>query len=208
MSGVAARRATCRVHPAPSTASPNPRSPVARTGRNASPPVERIVLLGFMTSGKSTVGAALARRLEWAFVDFDVEIERREGRPIRAIVETDGEEALRAMEASLTGEVADSKAVVLAPGGGWILHPEHLERLRRGTLSVWLRISADEAVRRLREDGGDRPLRDHPDPRAAVAEMLAEREPLYRLADLCVPAEGRSVESIAFEIEGVVRARR
>lgn len=170
--------------------------------------IDRVVLLGYMTAGKSTVGKALARRLEWEFLDFDVEIERREGRTVREVIDGGGEDAFRAMEAALTEEVAERPGVVLAPGGGWILRPEQLDRLGRATLSVWLRVSAAETVRRLRADDLDRPFRGHPDPTARVAAMLAEREPLYRLADVSVPAEGRSVEAIAFEIEGVVRARR
>jgi shikimate kinase len=66
----------------------------------------------------------------------------------------------------------------------------------------------EETVRRLREDSIDRPFRDHPDPRTMIAQMLAEREPLYRLADVSVPAEGRSIEDVAFEIETIIRTRR
>lgn len=170
--------------------------------------IDRVVLLGYMTAGKSSVGRALARRLDWEFVDFDVEIVRRAERPVKEIIEADGEEAFRSMEAALTEELAEKRGLVLAPGGAWILRPEQLDRLGRATLSVWLRVSAEETVRRLRADTIDRPFRDHPDPRAMVAKMLGEREPLYRLADISVPAESRSVEGVAFEIESVVRARR
>lgn len=171
-------------------------------------PIQRVVLLGYMCSGKSTVGAALARRLEWSFVDFDVEIERREGRSVSAIIDQEGEEYFRGAEAALTQEAAGSSALVLAPGGGWITRPELLEAIRPGTLSVWLTVSVDETVRRLRTDTIDRPFRDHPDPGGMIGAMLAEREPLYRLADLKIPADGRTVEQLAFEIEQVVRTRR
>jgi shikimate kinase len=181
---------------------------VPETGVPPALHIDRVVLLGYMTAGKSSVGQALARRLEWEFVDFDVEIVRRAERSVKEIIEGDGEEAFRKMEAALTEEMAERRGLVLAPGGGWILRPEQLDRLGRATLSVWLRVSADETVRRLRADTIDRPFRDHPDPRAMVAKMLGEREPLYRLADISVPAEGRSVEGVAFEIETVVRARR
>lgn len=167
----------------------------------------RVVLLGYMCSGKSTVGEALARRLEWRFLDFDVEIERREGRPLKDVVAERGEETLRQMEAALTEEVAREPFVVLAPGGGWITRPELLAALGPETLSVWLRVSPAETVRRLREDTIDRPFRDLDDPAPLVAEMLAEREPLYRMDDLSVPAEGRTAETIAFEIEQIVRTR-
>jgi shikimate kinase len=169
--------------------------------------IERVVLLGYMCSGKSTVGESLARRLRWDFVDFDVEIERREGRPIWEVVEARGEDELRRMEEALTREIADRVGLVLAPGGGWITQPGLLEAIRRGTLAVWLSVSPEETVRRLREDPQDRPLKEHPDPVEQVAQMIEEREPLYRRADLRIPADDRDVEEIAFEVEHLVRLR-
>lgn len=170
--------------------------------------IERVVLLGYMTSGKSTVGQALARRLEWEFLDFDVEIEHRAGASVKDIIASRGEAAFREMEAALTAEVAARPGVVLAPGGGWITRPDQLDRLGSRTLSVWLRVSVDETVRRLNTDSIERPFRGHPNPREMIGQMLAQREPLYRLADLSVPAEGRSPEGVAFEIETIVRTRR
>ena len=165
----------------------------------------RVVLLGYMCSGKSTVGAALARRLEWGLLDFDVEIEARAGVSVRALVAAEGEEGLRAREAALTAEAARMEGVVLAPGGGWITRPEMLHSLPPDTLSVWLRVSPDETGRRLQADPLDRPFRDHPAPRSAVARMMEERLPLYTLAHLHLDAEGRSAEAVAYEIERVVR---
>lgn len=170
-------------------------------------PVERVVLLGYMTSGKSTVGAAVARRLEWGFLDFDVEIERRERASVPDLVAEGGMGRLRELEAALTEEVAGARHVVMAPGGGWITRPELLAALGPGTLAVWLRVSPEETVRRLRADTLDRPFRDSDDPLPVISRMIAEREPLFRLADLSIPSDGRSVESIAYEIETVVRTR-
>ncbi len=169
--------------------------------------VSRVVLLGFMCSGKSTVGEALARRLEWRYLDFDVEIERREGASVQEIIAAEGEERFREMEAALTGEAAQEERMVLAPGGGWITRPEFLDGLGPGTLAVWLQVSPEETVRRLRRDPIDRPFRDHPDPAGLIAEMLAERIPLYARADLSIPADTRSPESVAFEIEMLTRTR-
>lgn len=184
-------------------------SPSASIERRPPPPgpVERVVLLGYMTAGKSTVGAAVARRLEWGFLDFDVEIGRREGITVPDLVAESGMERLRELEAGLTEEVVGARHLVLAPGGGWITRPELLARLGPGTLAVWLRVSPEETARRLMEDDIERPFRDRIDPVPVIARMIAEREPLYRLADLSIPTDGRSIESIAFEIECVVRAR-
>jgi shikimate kinase len=170
-------------------------------------PVERVVLLGYMTAGKSTVGQALARRLEWSFLDFDVEIERRDGRTIGELVDTEGEEHFRRLEAALTEEAARTPYLVLAPGGGWITRPEQLTALGPGTLAAWLRVSPEETARRLRADTIARPFREMADPVPIIAEMLAGREPLYRLADVSIPTDNRSPESIAFELETIVRMR-
>ncbi len=170
--------------------------------------IDRVVLLGYMCSGKSTVGESLARRLEWRFLDFDVEIERREDVSIARIVEERGEETLRAMEAALTEEIAGETELVISPGGGWITQPELLESIRTHTLSVWLRVTVEETVRRLHEDTIDRPFREMDDPREKIARMLEDREPLYRRADAMIPAGDRGVEEIAFELETLVRLRR
>jgi shikimate kinase len=169
--------------------------------------IERIVLLGYMCSGKSTVAESLARRLGWDYLDFDVEIERREEHPVSAIIEAKGEEYFRSLEAALTEEIATECFLVIAPGGGWITQPELLDAIRPGTFSAWLRVSPRETARRLKEDPTDRPFKELPDPTGPISEMLTEREPLYRLADAMIPAETRSVEAIAFEIEQLVRTR-
>jgi shikimate kinase len=181
--------------------------PTSSTELDAVAPIQRIVLLGFMCSGKSTVGASLARRLDWRYLDFDVEIERREDRPVGAIIDERGEEYFRALEAELTREIAGVQRVVLAPGGAWITRPEMLEMIRPRSLALWLRISAEETVRRLLRDDIARPLRDHPDPVVPIREILSKREPLYRLADATIPSEGRTVEDIAYEIEQLARTR-
>jgi shikimate kinase len=169
--------------------------------------VRRIVLLGYMCSGKSTVGEALARRLEWDFLDFDVEIERREGRIVRDIIDADGAEYFEGLEVALTEEIANADTLVIAPGGGWITRPELLNGMSRGTLAVWLYVTPEETVRRLKADTIARPFKDMDDPTDRIASMIAEREPLFRLADVTIPADVRSIESVAYEIEQMVRTR-
>jgi shikimate kinase len=169
--------------------------------------VKRIVLLGYMCAGKSTVGEALARRLEWGFLDYDVEIEQREGRIVREIIDNDGEDYFRNLEEQLTEEVGTASGVVIAPGGGWITRPELLNSMGRGTLAVWLYVSPEETVRRLKADTIARPFKEMDDPTDRIAEMIQEREPLFRLADVTIPADVRSIESVAYEIEQMVRTR-
>ncbi|HEU4561968.1 MAG TPA: shikimate kinase [Longimicrobium sp.] len=169
--------------------------------------IHRVVLLGFMAAGKTAVGAELARRLGWRQVDLDAWIEAREGKRVARIFAEDGEARFRALEAEATREVAGMTGVVLSPGGGWITRPENLEALGAGTLSVWLQVSPEEAVRRAGEAPGERPLLAGPDPLAAARRLLGERTPLYARAALRVDTEGRPPEAVAAIIEAEVRAR-
>jgi shikimate kinase len=178
-----------------------------RRPRRTEPPprVRRIVLVGFMASGKSTVGRRLAGILGWDFLDFDEEIERRTGLPIPDIFRRMGEPAFRALEAELTAEYGHLDHIVLAPGGGWITQPGSLERLAPGTLVVWLRVSPEEAVRRAMRDRIHRPLLAGPDPLARARLLLSERESFYRQADVAVDVDGRDPDEVAAEIAGIAR---
>jgi shikimate kinase len=160
-----------------------------------------------MCSGKSAVGAELARRLGWTHLDLDREIERAAGRSVRDIFAAKGEAAFRRMEAEATARVAGRTGIVLSPGGGWITTPDLLDALGPGTLCVWLRVSPEEAVRRAAAEPGERPLLAGADPLAAVRRLLAERERFYARAHAAVLTDGRSVGELADEIDNVIRAR-
>jgi len=170
-------------------------------------PIDRIVLVGMMCSGKTAVGAALAERLGWAHLDLDREIEREAGRPVREIFAAEGEAAFRAMEADATRRIAGGSRVVLSPGGGWITNPQLLDLLGPGTLCVWLRVSPEEAVRRSAGAPGERPLLAGPDPLGAVRRLLAERERFYARAHLHLLTDGRSAGDAAREIHTLIRDR-
>jgi shikimate kinase len=159
-----------------------------------------------MASGKSAVGAELARRLGWTHVDLDREIEAFAGRRIPDIFAADGEAAFRRMEAEATARVAGRASIVLSPGGGWVTQPALLEALGPGTLSVWLRVSPEAAVRRASEAPGERPLLAGADPLGAVRRLLAAREALYARADLHLDTDARAVGSIVDDIERHIRS--
>ena len=170
-------------------------------------PVERVVLVGMMGSGKTAVGAELARRLGWTHVDLDLEIERAAGRTIREIFAAEGEAAFRAMEAAATWRMAGRTGIVLSPGGGWITDPALPDALGPGTLLVWLQVSPEEAVRRAGGAPGERPLLAGPDPLSAARRLLAEREPFYARAHLALPTDDRSAADVADDIHNAIRAR-
>jgi shikimate kinase/3-dehydroquinate synthase len=142
----------------------------------------RIVLVGFMGSGKSAVGARLAGRLGYRFEDMDRRIERRTRRSIAVIFEERGEEAFREEELREATALARLDRRVIAAGGGAFTRPETRARLQEGAITVWIRGDLDTLLRRIRPDG-TRPLAGN---RAIMRALLAEREPSYRLADLVV----------------------
>jgi shikimate kinase len=172
------------------------------------PPIERVVLLGFMAAGKTQTGAELARLLGWTHVDLDREIESRAGRRVAEIFAAEGEARFREMETEATAEIARRRAVVLSPGGGWITRPENLDALGAGTLSVWLQVSPEEAVRRASAAPGERPLLAGADPLAAARRLLDERAPLYARAALHLTTEDRSPAQVAAIIAAELRAHR
>jgi shikimate kinase len=171
------------------------------------PDVKRVVLLGFMGAGKSTVGPILARRLAWEFIDLDAEIERLVRLPISEIFATRGEAAFRKIEADVSGRVIGGERIILAPGGGWLTNELVAQRGSAGTVTVWLRVSPDEVLRRVGSRRDGRPLLAVADPDAAVRRLLSEREPLYREADLIVDTDGRTAQAVATEIQTLLNLR-
>ena len=165
----------------------------------------RIVLLGFMTSGKTEVGSALAARLGWQHVDLDREIELATGQTVEQIFAAGGESAFRALEIEHTARFIASNEVVISPGGGWITNPGLFDRLPPDTLTVWLKVSPAEILRRLR--GARQPVRPlllAPDPLARINQLLSEREPLYSRAMHAIETDGHSVAEIVGELDSMV----
>ncbi len=161
----------------------------------------RVVLVGFMCSGKSTVGRLLAERLGWDFVDFDQTIEQKENRRVAEIFRDDGETRFRALEAELTQEVEDRDAVVLAPGGGWVTQPGLVERLRPDSLFVWLRVQPETVYARQRlQTAVERPLLAVEQPLEAIRTILEGRLEHYSQADQVVDTDGRDPKEVAAQI--------
>ena len=161
------------------------------------PPIERCVLIGLPGSGKTTVGPLLAGSLGWRFIDIDTEIERSAGRTVAEMFRTDGETAFRAMESRLTAELSSHADTVLAPGGGWAAQPGALAALPAGTALIWLRVTPEEAIRRLGGSPLDRPLLAGDNPLATMRRLDRQRNEYYSRADLVVDVDGRSAADIS-----------
>lgn len=169
-------------------------------------PLKRIVLIGFMGAGKTTVGAELARRAGWRHLDLDAWIEATHGAPVARIFAAEGEAAFRALETEATRAAASHDRLVVSTGGGWPLNPEHWRLLRPGGWFVWLRAGLETSLRRARADATVRPLLDGAAATAASA-LLAAREPLYAAADQVLDTDELTPAQVADDLLQRVRAR-
>lgn len=162
----------------------------------------RVLLIGMMGGGKSTIGRLLAKATGWPYVDNDELVRRSHGTTARQIVAEDGEAQMRAAEAdALALGVEVAAPAVIGVGAGTILHPGNRDRLRAGGIVVWLR--ADEAVLESRAMGADhRPFLDRHGG-TWIRDAIAERDPLYAsVADIVIdtgrmPAEESTAEILA-----------
>lgn len=139
-----------------------------------------------MGSGKTTVGRALAKRLNKRFVDSDHEIEARTGVSIPTIFEIEGEASFRQREAEVIKELSQQQDIILATGGGAILNPQNRAHLQANGTVIYLHASIHSILQRTRHDK-NRPLLRTADPRKKLEELEAQRDPLYReIADLII----------------------
>jgi thiamine-phosphate diphosphorylase len=154
----------------------------------------RIYLVGFMASGKSSLGRRLAERLALPFVDLDDEIERTSGRTVRAIFEESGEAAFREREAAFLAATESLPAAVIATGGGCFAQEDNRRRIARLGTAVFLDVAL-ETIRARLKGKTDRPLFRTEE---QLGQLFAERSPFYRMAPVAaVLGGGETVEEAA-----------
>lgn len=172
---------------------------------------QRLTLIGYRASGKSTIGPRVARRLRWRFVDTDRELERSLGQTVASFFAIHGEAAFREREAVMLSELLGGDLpLVLATGGGAILRPANRSVLReRGGLIAYLNAPVTLLQDRLRTQSGNRPSLSGKPVWEEVPEILALREPLYReLAGLVIDATrppAEQVDTLARTVENLWR---
>lgn len=171
--------------------------------------IRRIVLIGFMGAGKSTVGAMLAQKLGWDFIDTDAVIETRSGIAISQIFAQKGEQAFRSLEVETIREFMGCQNLVLALGGGAIEAESTRETLGAfaGTYVVFLEAPLDTLIARCLAQPGaaERPVLAD---RERLLQRFIERLPHYRSAHLTVLTEGLTPERVATQVVETVERRR
>ena len=160
-----------------------------------------IFLVGLMGAGKTTVGKLLAKHLKKIFIDCDHELERRTGVKIPLIFELEGEAGFREREAALIHELTQGQDMVLATGGGAVLYRENRDALAQNGTVIYLNAKVEDLWLRTQHDK-NRPLLQTDNPKAKLADLFAQRDPLYReIADIVISSGHQNVQHAAREVE-------
>jgi shikimate kinase len=163
---------------------------------------KNIVLLGFMGSGKSTVGRLIAETLGMEYVNTDAIIEERSGISINEIFRDKGEDYFRKMERQVVKDISMMTNAVIDAGGGVVINEANLRHLKANGLLFCLNASAEEIYRRTKSHA-HRPLLNVPDPLKEIKEIIERRRSFYKKADYQIDTDGRTPEDVAREIEQV-----
>ena len=170
--------------------------------KSTAPPalIRPVALVGLMGSGKSSVGARLAKTLNVGFVDADDEIKQAAGLTIAEIFEAYGEGEFRALERRVIARLMIGDPRVIATGGGAFMDPDTREAIGERAVSVWLKAELDVLVSRT-AGRTHRPLLNAGDPREILSGLIDVRYPVYAMADVAVDSPaGISHERMADRI--------
>ncbi|MBC8260078.1 MAG: shikimate kinase [SAR324 cluster bacterium] len=158
-----------------------------------------IILIGFMGSGKTTIGRKLAHLLEYTFIDTDSEIEDDQSCSVTEIFKYGGEECFREMETRLLKKISNTQNSIIATGGGIVLRKENRKLLQKIGKRVYLRVPVEELLQRLK-NVQNRPLLKQQKPELVFQKMQKERNLLYEDAECIIDTGQRSPHQIATEI--------
>ena len=165
-----------------------------------------IALIGFMGTGKTTVGKALAEKLGKEFFELDLLIEKKAGKTIPAIFKEDGEISFREFEIDVAKEVSQLRNAVIACGGGVILNKINIDRLRKEAVIVYLTASPRVILRRISRDTDERPLLAVANPTLTIKDLLRFRRPFYeRAADVTVNTSRLDIDSVVRQITAKIK---
>jgi shikimate kinase len=161
--------------------------------------IRNLALIGFMGTGKSSVGRLIAEQLRYSLVDTDELIETRAGKSVAAIFTKDGEAAFRNHEREVVAELASREQSIISTGGGVGADEQNLASLKQHALVVCLWASPEKIWERVRGQT-HRPLLREADPLAKIRQLLAAREHCYKQADVLLNTDVRSLKEVAQQV--------
>ncbi|MCK9430412.1 MAG: shikimate kinase, partial [Candidatus Omnitrophica bacterium] len=173
-----------------------------------------IYLVGFMGTGKSSVGRLLAKeksrlesRSQWNFVDLDELIELKEQRRIVDIFAKDGEAYFRKLEKKILNQVSTQKKFVVACGGGIVLDKGNVSLMKKTGIMICLNATPEEILKRVSSSNG-RPLLNVDKPKKRIELLLKMRAPYYMQADEVIETTGLSVKQVAKKISKILAGKK
>lgn len=158
-----------------------------------------LVLIGFMSVGKTTVGQRIAQMLNKSFIDTDKKIEDTLGISINEVFHKKGEKYFREIERQVIQRIAGYENCVISTGGGVVLNKSNLDLLKKNGIIVCLTAPAEVIYERVKNNN-DRPLLARKDPYSRIQQMLKDREALYQCADFYVDTSVLTVNEAADKI--------
>lgn len=164
--------------------------------------MDNIYLVGFMATGKTSVGKELAKKKRWQFVDLDDLIELREKRRICDIFAKNGEPYFRRLEKQVLRDVAKEKNFVVACGGGIVIDPDNIKVMKQTGKLICLSASSEVILKRT-AGCSHRPLLNVPDPREQIETLMKLRSPYYTQADKIIDTSKMPVEGV---VDSIIKA--
>ena len=166
---------------------------------------KNVIIIGFMGTGKSSVGIRMAQRLHYQFVDMDREIERLTGMSVADIFRRCGETRFRSEEKLLARKLAGRSNLVIATGGGTVLQPENIDVLEENGVVICLEAAPEDILQRVSRKKGTRPLIKKGLELHELEEMLGQRAGYYQRAPYHIYTSGRGLEAVVQEIMDILR---
>lgn len=166
---------------------------------------QNLIMIGFMGTGKTSIGKGLAEKLGWASVDTDQWIEEQQGMKVREIFETFGEPYFRQLETSALTEILKGENQVVMTGGGAPIKPENKEIMLRGGIVIALQATVQTIIDRLKQDSS-RPLLQG-DLEERVTTLMEQRKDVYSFAPIQIDTTNKSMDAIVSEIQRSLKER-
>lgn len=171
------------------------------------PALDKIYIVGFMGSGKTTLGKKLASLLGWTFTDMDKRIENNAGMTIPSIFSEMGESYFRKMESEVLRESSAIQGVVISTGGGAPCHSGNMDFMLSSGLTIYLKLTPDQLYSRLSGTGTERPLikgLEKEDLLSFIETKLSEREKFYDRATMIIDGFNPDVNEVLRQVKKLI----